>query len=78
MSLLEKNREVSIEKERKLLKELNSVLTIFVLQAQKLAQVNFTKQSPDVIISFQVLCVCVSVCENLGSLVWTGKKSVGT
>ena len=78
MSLLEKNREVSIEKERKPLKELNSVLTIFVLQAQKLAQVNFTKQSPDVIISFQVLCVCVSVCENLGSLVWTGKKSVET
>ena len=78
MSLLEKNREVSIEKERKLLKELNSVLTIFVLQAQKLAQVNFTKQSPDVIISFQVLCVCVSVCENLGSLGWTGKKSVET
>ena len=76
MPLPEKNIEISKEKERKLLKELNSVLTVFVLQAQKLTQVNFTKQSPDVIISFQVLCVCV--CENLGTLGWTGKTSVET
>ena len=87
MSLPEKNIAVSIEKERKLLKELNSVSTIFFLQAQKLTQVNFKKQSPDVIISFQVsVCVCVclsvsvsvSVCENLGTLGWRVKKRVET
>ena len=81
MSLPEKNIAVSIEKERKLLKELNSVSTIFFLQAQKLTQVNFKKQSPDVIISFQVrvcVCLCVSVCENLGTLGWRVKKRVET
>ncbi len=50
------------QKNRKLLKELNSLLTIFYLQAQKLTQVNSKKQSPDVIISSQFLCVYVCVC----------------
>ena len=53
VSLPEKNIEVSIEKQRKCLKELNSLVTIFNLQAQKLIQVNSKKQSPDVIISSQ-------------------------
>ena len=53
MSLPEKNIEVSIEKQRKRLKELNSLVIIFNLQAQKLIQVNSKKQSPDVIISSQ-------------------------
>ena len=61
VSLPEKNTEVSTEKQRKLLKELNSPLIIFYLQAQKLTQVNSKKESPDVIISSQ-LCVCVCVC----------------
>ena len=50
MSFCVQNIQVSIEKQRKLLKELNSLLTIFYLQAQKLTQVNSKKQSPDVII----------------------------
>ena len=83
MSLPEKNTEVSTEKQRKLLKELNSLLTIFYLQAQKLTQVNSKKQSPDVIISSQFLCVyvcvcvCVCVCK-VGNLGWRGKQRVET
>ena len=76
MSLCEQNIEVSIEKQWKLLKELNSLSNIFYWQAQKLTQVNSKKQSPDVIISS--LCVCVCVCENLGNLGWRGKKRIET
>ena len=72
VSLREQNLEGSIEKQRKLLKELNSLSTIFYLQAQKLTQVNSKKQSPDVIISS--FCVC----ENLGNLGWRGKKRIET
>ena len=44
------------------MKELNSLLIIFYLKAQKLTQVNSKKQRPAVIISSQSLCVCVCVC----------------
>ena len=74
MSLCEQNIEGSIEKQRKLLKELNSLLTIFYLQAQKLTQVNSKQQSPDDIIS----SFCVCVCENLGNLGWRRKKRIET
>ena len=70
MSLCEQNIEVSIEKQWKLLKELNSLSNIFYWQAQKLTQVNSKQQSPDDIIS----SFCVCVCENLGNLGWRGKK----
>ena len=76
MSLCEQNIEVSKEKQRKLLKELNSLLTIFDLQAQKLTQVNSKKQSPDVIISS--LFHFSFFCENLGNLGWRGKKRIET
>ena len=51
------------------MKELNSLLIIFYLKAQKLTQVNSKKQSPAVIISSQSLCLCVCVC------VWKSRKS---
>lgn len=79
MSLCEQTIQVSIEKQRKLLKELNSLLTIFYLQAQKLTQVNSKKQSPDVIISsFLTLFFFSLLCENLGNLGWRGKKRIET
>ena len=79
VSLPEKNTEVSTEKQRKLLKELNSLLTIFYLQAQKLTQANSKTQIPDVIISSQFVCVCVCVCVcKVGNLGWRGKKRVET
>ena len=76
MSLCEQNIEVSIEKQRKLLKELNSLSTIFYLQAQKLTQVNSKKQSPDVIISSFYFGGGGG--ENLGNLGWRGKKRIET
>ena len=79
MSLCEQNIEVSKEKQRKLLKELNSLLTIFDLQAQKLTQVNSKKQSPDVIISSLFhFSFFFFFCENLGNLGWRGKKRIET
>ena len=53
------------------MKELNSLLIIFYLKAQKLTQVNSKKQRPAVIISSQSLCVCVCVCV----CVWKSRKS---
>ena len=68
VSLCEQNIEVSIEKQRKLLKELNSLLTIFYLPAQKVTQVNSKKQSLDVIISFQLFCACVCMCVKISEI----------
>ena len=78
MSLCEQNIELSKEKQRKLLKELNSLLTIFDLQAQKLTHVNSKKQSPDVIISSFFLFSFSFFCEKLGNLGWRGKKRIET